>query len=90
MEIRLVKNYKGLSKGFGYVQFKDEVRDVHKHMYTGPTSCLIQKYVLVSCSLEFFLKIDVHHTCFFSDKNICNCSLPGAHSDRTYYKRDPV
>ena len=47
MEIRLVKNYKGLSKGFGYVQFKDEVRDVHKHMYTGPTSCLIQKYVLV-------------------------------------------
>ena len=40
MEIRLVKNYKGLSKGFGYVQFKDEVRDVHKHMYTGP--CLLR------------------------------------------------
>ena len=25
MEIRLVKNFKGLSKGYGYVQFKDEV-----------------------------------------------------------------
>lgn len=25
MDVRLVKNFKGLSKGFGYVEFKDPV-----------------------------------------------------------------
>ena len=50
-DVRIIRDFKGRSKGFAYVEFKDEVRTVRSLELPSPLFRLLHSFVFCNCSV---------------------------------------